>query len=309
MVAGVLGAQLLRAGVAAAADRSSRTTSCAARSAGSASSTCSPASPTSRCCSRRANRASRARCRCTTAAAERGSRQVASSALTSRRAMTDSAWSPIAGGWRRGRAARRVAALPRRAGAARRRRRHRPHPGARARSRGRGAGGARRRSARRDARHARRAWSSTIGWTSRSRAAPTASTCAATRSRSRRRGALAPPGFLIGRSVHGVDDAAQAAGRGLSDCRHRVPVRVEERRRGRCSVSTGFARSCAAVGVPVLAIGGITEDRFDEVAAAGAAGVAAIGLFMAAEASGGTLDAILPRDSARRHRRTRPGAV
>ena len=34
-----------------------------------------------------------------------------------------------------------------------------------------------------------------------------------------------------------------------------------------------------AATVPVLAIGGVTLDRLDEIAATGAAGVAAIGLF------------------------------
>jgi len=42
----------------------------------------------------------------------------------------------------------------------------------------------------------------------------------------------------------------------------------------------------SAMPVPVLAIGGITESRFAEVAAAGPAGVAAIGLFMAPAAVG-----------------------
>jgi thiamine monophosphate synthase len=36
-----------------------------------------------------------------------------------------------------------------------------------------------------------------------------------------------------------------------------------------------------AVGVPVLAIGGVTLERMDEVARSGAAGIAAIGLFIA----------------------------
>jgi thiamine monophosphate synthase len=38
-------------------------------------------------------------------------------------------------------------------------------------------------------------------------------------------------------------------------------------------------RVCAAVTTPVLAIGGITMARAADVAAAGAAGIAAIGLF------------------------------
>ena len=43
-------------------------------------------------------------------------------------------------------------------------------------------------------------------------------------------------------------------------------------------------RTCAAVRLPVLAIGGISVDRVPEVAAAGAAGIAAIGLFREAQA-------------------------
>ena len=42
-----------------------------------------------------------------------------------------------------------------------------------------------------------------------------------------------------------------------------------------------LARVCATVRLPVLAIGGITVARVPEVAKAGAAGVAAIGLFAA----------------------------
>jgi thiamine-phosphate pyrophosphorylase len=42
----------------------------------------------------------------------------------------------------------------------------------------------------------------------------------------------------------------------------------------------GLAEVVQAVAVPVLAIGGITRDRLDEVATTGAAGVAGIGLFI-----------------------------
>jgi len=42
----------------------------------------------------------------------------------------------------------------------------------------------------------------------------------------------------------------------------------------------GLRAIAAAVARPVLAIGGVTADRFDDVAAAGAAGVAGIGLFL-----------------------------
>ena len=42
----------------------------------------------------------------------------------------------------------------------------------------------------------------------------------------------------------------------------------------------GLADVVQAVAVPVLAIGGITRERLDEVAATGAAGAAGIGLFI-----------------------------
>jgi thiamine-phosphate pyrophosphorylase len=48
----------------------------------------------------------------------------------------------------------------------------------------------------------------------------------------------------------------------------------------------GFRAIARAVDVPVLAIGGVTVGRMAELAAAGAAGVAAIGLFMAGDNSG-----------------------
>jgi thiamine monophosphate synthase len=43
---------------------------------------------------------------------------------------------------------------------------------------------------------------------------------------------------------------------------------------------SGLAAIAAAVSVPVLAIGGVTLDRIPGVAGCGAAGVAAIGLFI-----------------------------
>ena len=196
----------------------------------------------------------------------------------------------------------------RRAGAARRRRRRRPHSGARARSRGGGAGGARRRSAGASRAARRPASSSTIGSMSRSPAAPTASTCAATRSPSRRRGAWRRPGSSIGRSVHGVGEAAQAAGADYLIAGTVFPSESKARRAGRCSVSTAFARLWRPSRVPVLAIGGVTDDRLDEVAAAGAGRRRRRSACSWSPRLRRTA-AILPCDSARRHRRTRAGAV
>jgi thiamine-phosphate pyrophosphorylase len=91
---------------------------------------------------------------------------------------------------------------------------------------------------------------------------------------------LAPAGFLVGRSVHGVDEAIGAAGadyliagtvfRSASKPAPAPLLGIE-----------GLRSIARAVGLPVLAIGGIAGDRIGEVAAAGAAGFAAIGAFMA----------------------------
>lgn len=95
---------------------------------------------------------------------------------------------------------------------------------------------------------------------------------------------IAPAGFVVGRSVHGEAEAVAAAARGGLDYlilgtvfesaskppRHPL-LRLED-----------CGRVARAVDLPVLAIGGITLDRVPAVLRAGAAGVAAIGLFAGA---------------------------
>jgi len=90
---------------------------------------------------------------------------------------------------------------------------------------------------------------------------------------------LAPHGFLIGRSIHGTAEAAQAAGADYviagtvfsTESKHAEHVLLG---------LDGLRAVAATIPVPVLAIGGITDHRFEQVAAAGAGGIAAIGLFM-----------------------------
>jgi thiamine-phosphate diphosphorylase len=92
--------------------------------------------------------------------------------------------------------------------------------------------------------------------------------------------AAAPPGFLIGRSVHTLEEARAAASEGAVDYLIYGTVFATPSKPG--AAATGAARLaavCAAVGVPVLAVGGITPARLGAVAAAGADGFAAIGLF------------------------------
>jgi thiamine-phosphate pyrophosphorylase len=96
---------------------------------------------------------------------------------------------------------------------------------------------------------------------------------------------LAPTGFLVGRSVHGAGEAAAAAGANYVIAGTVFPS--ESKRSGPPLLGLdGLRAVVSAMPVPVLAIGGITSARFDDVAAAGPAGVAAIGLFMAPAAAG-----------------------
>jgi len=108
--------------------------------------------------------------------------------------------------------------------------------------------------------------------------------------------AFAPRGFLIGRSVHGVAEAEAAAS---TDVDYLVAgtIYATPSKSGNVSLlgTAGLRTICGAISVPVLAIGGITTDKVEDIAAAGAAGVAAIGLFteVIARTSHGDLDAAL----------------
>jgi thiamine-phosphate diphosphorylase len=92
---------------------------------------------------------------------------------------------------------------------------------------------------------------------------------------------IAPASFLLGRSVHSVDDARQAERSG--GCDYLVFGSVfETASKPAAPAPAGLeqlSRVCAAVALPVLAIGGVTVGRVAGIARAGAAGIAAIGLF------------------------------
>jgi thiamine-phosphate pyrophosphorylase len=93
---------------------------------------------------------------------------------------------------------------------------------------------------------------------------------------------LAPPGFVLGRSVHGADEAVKVSRGGALD--YLVfgavfPTASKPAGHPAAGIAP-LAQICAMVAVPVLAIGGITLDRAPAVAGSGAAGVAAIGLFL-----------------------------
>lgn len=84
------------------------------------------------------------------------------------------------------------------------------------------------------------------------------------------------PGVLIGVSAHRVEEVARAREEG-ADYATFSPV-WDSPGKGAAVGVRELARA-AASGLPVLALGGVTIERFAEVAAAGAAGVAAIRLF------------------------------
>lgn len=116
---------------------------------------------------------------------------------------------------------------------------------------------------------------------------------------------VAPKGFLVGCSVHAAEDAAFLRGEADYLIAGTVWSTPSKPLNHPLIGADGLAAIAARARVPVLAIGGVSVDRFDEVAAAGAAGVAAIGLFIHPRASADTTigcGAVPLHDLARRAR-------
>lgn len=92
---------------------------------------------------------------------------------------------------------------------------------------------------------------------------------------------MAPPGFLIGRSVHRAAEAARAAlGADYLIAGTVFPTSSKPGPNELLGLE-GLAAIVRGVSVPVLAIGGVSISNMASIAEAGAAGVAAIGLFVA----------------------------
>ena len=91
--------------------------------------------------------------------------------------------------------------------------------------------------------------------------------------------ALAPAPFLIGRSVHSIQEARDHAESVDYLIAGTVFPTSSKPASARCLSQQDLRGIVAAVSRPVLAIGGITLERLSEVASAGVAGIAAIGLF------------------------------
>lgn len=91
--------------------------------------------------------------------------------------------------------------------------------------------------------------------------------------------ALGPAGWIVGRSVHTVDEVQRHP---TADYLIFGTV-FPSASKGGVAPAQGIAALTAAVRVaaaPVLAIGGVTIERAAQCVAAGAAGIAAIGLFL-----------------------------
>jgi len=95
---------------------------------------------------------------------------------------------------------------------------------------------------------------------------------------------LAPPRFLVGRSVHSVAEAVAAGEADYLIAGTVFPTVSKEAGAPPIGVD-GLKSIASAVSIPVLAIGGITVGSAGEVARAGASGIAAIGLFLVAWAA------------------------
>lgn len=95
---------------------------------------------------------------------------------------------------------------------------------------------------------------------------------------------ICPPGFLIGVSCHTMDELAEAEREGADYALFSPIFRPLSKADARpAHLLEGLRRACAAVRIPVLALGGITAENARLCIEAGAAGVAGITLFQSAQ--------------------------
>ena len=92
---------------------------------------------------------------------------------------------------------------------------------------------------------------------------------------------VAPSSFLVGRSIHSVAEAVATESAGGCDYLMFGTVfpSLSKPSIHPIAGTSALAEVCAAVSLPVLAIGGVTPSRVADLSVAGAAGVAAIGYF------------------------------
>jgi thiamine-phosphate diphosphorylase len=90
------------------------------------------------------------------------------------------------------------------------------------------------------------------------------------------------PDAIVGRSVHSAEEATTVSRAGGLDylifgTLFPTPSKSAT---SALAAATELSKACAETRIPILAIGGITSARADQIARSGAAGVAGIGLFL-----------------------------
>ena len=105
---------------------------------------------------------------------------------------------------------------------------------------------------------------------------------------------ILPPGFVVGRSVHSEEEAIATEAAGGCDYLVFGTVFPSASKPDHHAIAgvDALARVCARVTLPVVAIGGVTVARGRALAAAGAAGAAAISLFAEAADIAATVAAL-----------------
>jgi thiamine-phosphate pyrophosphorylase len=97
----------------------------------------------------------------------------------------------------------------------------------------------------------------------------------------RRIRAIAPAGFIVSVACHSIGDVRRAAGEG-ADYALLAPIFPPiSKPDSRPTLGVDAIRQASGLGVPVIALGGITEANTADCISAGAAGVAGITIFAA----------------------------
>jgi thiamine-phosphate pyrophosphorylase len=105
---------------------------------------------------------------------------------------------------------------------------------------------------------------------------------------------LLGPGALLGVSCHSPEDVARARDGGASFAFLSPIYDTPSKRAYGPPIGLAALRAAAALGLPLVALGGVTPERVPELRAAGARGVAAIRAWLTAPDPAAAVRALLP---------------